>query len=300
MHKLYYLQKKFSQLPLQGSTNWLEGRKYAFGGSEMDAVLHDEKQKKLKKDKPKTTLKDILQNKISQDFIVCDATEWGHMFEPVAKILVEKDLQTTIYEFGSVPHCFYPICYSPDGLIVKDNDLHLLEIKCPIWRGVNSIPTGYVTQVQTGMNVFPVNGCYFYQFRFRRCALWTKNITEDYDRMWHKESYKRAPKQTPSICGYLIWEKDCDLIDLGMVECIHETLKKYGCDSKYTKLQIGGFFNHKKGLVLKWKLFNHSLEYIKPIDNFLKNQEKDIWEKYKLIHQQNTTLQITEVKIPIL
>lgn len=298
MHKLYYLQKKFSQLPVQGSTNWLEGRKYAFGGSEMEAVLEDETIKKPKKLRPKTSLTEILARKLDQTSIISDATEWGHMFEPVAKKIIEQELQTTIYDFGSVPHCYYPICYSPDGLIVLNDDLHLLEIKCPIWRGVNSIPIAYLNQVQTGMNVFPVKGCYFYQFRFRRCALWTKNATEDYDRMWHKESYKRAPKEVPVLCGYLIWEKDCDLIDLGQVDSIYETLQKHGCDSKYTKLQIGGFLPIKKGLVLKWKLFKHSKDYIEPDHEFLRKQEDNIWEKYKLVHQQNTTYKVTEIILP--
>jgi putative phage-type endonuclease len=272
MHKLDYYQNKFYQSVLQGTQEWLKGRSFAFGGSEMGSVFGRNKHE---------TWEDLLHRKAHQSFTKCDATEWGHLFEPVAKLFLTES-HGKIYEFGSIPHSYLPVCYSPDGLLVIDDELILLEIKNPIYRGVDKIPEIYIHQVQTGMNVINVKYCLFAQFRFRRCKLGTSPWSVEYDRPYHKEYRKRCKDQGNISYGYLYWETDDDLVDLGSVKSIYDELKIIPLEIQ-PKLIIAQPFSKeiRKGKVLMWKLFEKKVEKIQPDCNYLKDKEEALWEKYK-------------------
>jgi len=271
MHKLAYYQNKFNHLALQGTKEWLESRSYSFGGSEIGTVMGENKNEDWD---------DLVHKKVVNTSYRSDFTEWGHLFEPVSKIFIEK-MYGTIYEFGSIPHTYLPVCYSPDGLMVIDDKLILLEIKNPIMRGVNSIPEHYLSQVKTGMAIINVSYCMFWQFRFRRCKLGTGPWNMIYDRKYHKEYRKRCPDKGNISFGYLYWDIDCDLVDLGSVDSILDELKAIPVEIIPQILIEPSEFHPVKGKVLMWKLFEKSKTIIEPVKNYLMDKEDYLWDKYK-------------------
>lgn len=277
MWKLEYYLAKFSYLAMQGSQDWLEGKSISFGGSEMSCILDKSKHEKWKSLKTK---------KISKIYEHCDITEWGHLFEVVSKIIITKE-HGTIYEFGSIPHPYYPVCYSPDGVLIKDDDLVLLEIKNPVMNGIHKeIKQEYLDQVYTGMEIINVKHCLFARFRFRRCLLGTDPNNCVYDRFFHKEWRKRQKDAFPISYGYLHWKVDCELIDLSNVENMCTFIYKYNVKPTIYIEQIPEFLcneksTEKKGLILMWKLFEYKYDIIQPKRDYLKENEKKIWKRYK-------------------
>lgn len=291
MHKLEYYQHKFKNLALQGTDEWLEGRSYSFGGSEIGSVLGHNKYE---------SWSTLLERKYKKSSFRNDSTEWGHLFEPIAKYFISKS-QGTIYEFGSIPHSYYPVCYSPDGLMVLDDQLVLLEIKNPICRGIHSdIPPHYIDQVQTGMNIISVAYCEFWQFRFRRCKLGTGPWNMTYDRAYHKEYRKRCKDMGPITYGYIWWDIDCELVDLGAVPSILDEIR----DIPLTVAPIifkEEAFDKTNGKVLMWKLFEKNKTIIVPERNYLETKADLIWSKYKDLRQavKNPSNEISTVTMNI-
>jgi len=288
MHKLVYYQNKFKNLAIQGSEEWLESRSFSFGGSEMSTVMGKNKYEKWN---------DLVLRKSNSANFKADTTEWGHLFEPVAKLFIEKQCGT-IYEFGSIPHSYYPVCYSPDGLMVIGDDLIMIEIKNPIYRGVHNIPDTYIEQVQTGMSIINVKCCHFWQFRFRRCKLGTGPWNFQYDRVYHKEYRKRCKDMGNISFGYLHWDVDCELVDLGDVPVILDEIKDIPA-SIPPKIIIEKPFEATRGKVLMWKLFEKTKEDIAPVKNYLADKEDFLWAKYKelrssLIIQNENLIQVQE------
>lgn len=286
MHKLEYYQNKFHNLAIQGSDAWLEARSFSFGGSEMSTVVGKNKYEKWEK---------LLEKKAHNINFKSDTTEWGHLFEPVAKAFITKQ-SGTIYEFGSIPHSYYPVCYSPDGLMVMDDDLVMIEIKNPIYRGVHSIPEGYLEQVKTGMCILNVKHCVFWQFRFRRCKLGTGPWSMEYDRNYHKEYRKRCKDMGNISFGYLYWNVDCDLVDLGSVPSILNEIKDIPTHIK-PEIIIEKPFEYKRGKVLMWKLFEKTKEIIMPEQNYLKDKEELLWQKYKELRTLKQEITNHSIKI---
>lgn len=279
MYKLVYYQNKFKNLAIQGSEEWLEARSFSFGGSEMSTITG--------KNKKYDNWDKLLHRKVNNVNFRSDATEWGHLFEPISKLFIEKQCGK-IYEFGSIPHSYYPVCYSPDGLMVMEDDLVLIEIKNPIYRGVHTVPESYLEQVQTGMSIINVKHCDFWQFRFRRCKLGTGPWNMVYDRVYHKEYRKRCKDMGNISFGYLYWEVDCDLVDLGNVPSILDEIKTIPLEVQ-PKIIIEQPFDKTRGKVLMWKLFEKTKEVIKPIKDYLASKEELLWSKYKELrhHSEN-------------
>lgn len=266
MHKLQYYQRKFGSLPLQGTTEWMDQRSSSFGGSEISTVLGKNKY---------DTFEELKKKKIESNFTPNDITNWGKLFEPLAKFYIRKEMGT-IHEFGSIPHSMYPISYSPDGLILKDEKLYLLEIKCPIMRGVHVIPEIYCCQVQTGMNTINVDACLFYQFRFRRCLFGTNVFNCTYDRFYHKEFRRRCPDKGAISYGYLWWDtKHQPIRDLAL----HETMtdKITGPPQFFIEEECP----HHTGTILQFKLFDVTCKEIEPDHTYLDKNAEEIWQKYK-------------------
>lgn len=276
MHKINYYNKKFQDLKEQGSNEWLEGRKYSFGGSEIGVVLGLNKKYE--------TFEELINNKINKLNKVEDATIWGSLFELVSKKFICKKYGY-IFNYGSVPHPYYPVAYSPDGIILTEDekDIVLLEIKNPFMRSVDKIPEHYKYQVQTGMNIFNVRHCLFAQFRFRRCPLKTFPDSDIYDRKYHKEYRKRCPDKLPIAFGYLYWNIDCELLDLSQFDVMSDHINKN--DKHEIIINIKRKF--KKGKVLMWKLFEIKYDIIEKDKDFLKNYEEELWDKYKILNDKN-------------
>lgn len=280
MYKIHYLQNKYKHLSEQGSFEWIRQRKYTFGGSEMYATLNYKKKKFINK---------IIYDKIHENVHYQDTTNWGKLFEPVAKIILiqEKDIKE-IYEFSGIPHPKYPVAYSPDGVFIKNDDLILLEIKCPIYKHLNeNIAEQYIFQIKTGMEVLPVKECLFARFRFRRCLIWSNPLDSTYDYYYHKEFGKRISKNKPITYGYLYWDTPNNLIDLAT----YPEMLPYIPTFK-PQIIIKEEFKKNTGVVLMWKLFNTKYEEIEPEINFLQKYEKDLWTRYQLLYNAQKQIEM--------
>lgn len=269
MHKLEYYKTKFSNLPGQGSDDWLKSRQYSFGGSEMASVLEKNKYQSWKE------LKETKQKFRTRS----DPTEWGHLFETPAKYFIRQKWGD-IHEFGSIPHSYYPVCYSPDGVLVIDNELVLLEIKSPIKRGVHNIPEPYMYQIQTGLNVIAAKYCLFAQFRFRRCKWRTNPLNTTYDRKYHLEYRKRCKDAYPIAAGYFWWDTKEPLKDLGVMDVMIDGIPNYNI---CVPLLFINNWDHlpTTGCVLMWKLFEVVYSNIATKKNFLHDLEDELWMKYE-------------------
>ena len=102
--------------------------------------------------------------------------DWGICFEPVIKLILEKEWGAMIHECGRFVHPTDPrLAASPDGLLLKVKTKpqmagHLLEIKCPKSRKIGlKIPMEYYYQMQLQMEVTGVRACEYVEARFELC-----------------------------------------------------------------------------------------------------------------------------------
>lgn len=278
MHKIKYYKKKFESEHKPGTSSWLENRKYSFGGSEIGALLGHSKY-----DKPDK----IIERKITGDCIVNDAVTWGSIFEPISKKFIEKKYGT-IYEIHAIPHCYYPVCYSSDGIILNEDktDIILLEIKNPISRNIHSIPKHYMDQILAGLNIFSCQYGLFCQFRFRRCKMTEKPWTCTYDRFYHKEWRKRCADVKPISFGYIYWPGEDPLLDLCSLEIMHPKIPNHK-----PEIIIDTLFHEKnplpeKGTIMMWKLFEQKFEKIENEPDFLKKNENKLWKDLETLYNK--------------
>lgn len=99
--------------------------------------------------------------------------DWGICFEPVIKLILEKEWGAMIHECGRFVHPTNPrLAASPDGLLLKVKTKpqmagHLLEIKCPKSRKIGlKIPMEYFYQMQLQMEVTGVRACEYVEAQF--------------------------------------------------------------------------------------------------------------------------------------
>jgi putative phage-type endonuclease len=98
-----------------------------------------------------------------------NAMTWGHMFEPLTRMLYESINNTSVMDFGCIEHPQYPfLAASPDGIIVGPNNYgRMLEIKNVVSREINGIPKlDYYIQTQLQMEVCGLNECDFVETKF--------------------------------------------------------------------------------------------------------------------------------------
>ena len=99
------------------------------------------------------------------------AMHWGNKYEPVSISIYEQKYNTTISDFGCIPHKNISfIAASPDGintLDTSDRYGRMLEVKNIVNREINGIPkTEYWIQMQMQMEVCNLNECDFLETRF--------------------------------------------------------------------------------------------------------------------------------------
>ena len=90
-------------------------------------------------------------------------TLWGKKYEEVANILYCQLNDTTVIEFGLVPHTRLKwLAASPDGITP---DGIMLEIKCPKSRKIDEtrVPIHYWVQTQIQMEVVDLDFCDFFE-----------------------------------------------------------------------------------------------------------------------------------------
>jgi hypothetical protein len=163
----------YKSLPIQGSKEWAENRK--IGASQISTILG--------KNKNQDIWTFCLYFYKILKFEGNSMTEWGNLFEPVAKLYLSRKIK--IYETGSIPGfgengIDYLSC-SPDGLFVIPEELNselkgkacLLEIKCPPVRKIeDTIPNIYKDQMYMGMEIIPFcTYSYFTDFKIVTCSM---------------------------------------------------------------------------------------------------------------------------------
>lgn len=282
-NKLYYLKKNYSNLAQQGSESWLKGRSTRFGGSEIEQVTYSNK-----------SASKLILNKLNQKFKTNLYCWWGNVFENIAKEWLTHEKNIGIHEFGAIPSTNYPVAYSPDGLFIQDNDLILLEIKCPFLQDVVEnkliIKNAYEKQIQMGMQILPCPKTLFAQFKFRKCTYFQLKQIGKYERWFHKEK-NRSPEQKELWHGALYWDKK-HAIKYG--QCVDEPISKIYYSFKENVYEICENFNN--GTLMYFKCFYVKETYISKDPLFEEKFNTVIWEKYGELMQSFLNNDSTQTK----
>lgn len=203
MNRLSDLIEKYSDLPPQGSEFWLENRKHTFGGSEVATIIGIN---------PYQSLKKLIKVKVEHEYNDCLPFCWGRHFEDVSLEILKANYD--VHHFGAIPHEDGTICYSPDGVIVIDDELVLIEIKCPLWRIVQGgVPIHYMPQVLSGIDALNCDYGLFIDNEFRKCALEDFGFNPRFNTSFHR-SKRDIRDVEPIIIGLLVWA-GVGVVDIG-------------------------------------------------------------------------------------
>jgi putative phage-type endonuclease len=98
--------------------------------------------------------------------------DWGVRYEPVVKLVLEKELNCKITDLGRIYHrTISCLAASPDGIITEGpSELKgsLIEIKCPSSRIItDDIPFDYWCQMQIQMEVCGIDRCEYVEMKFK-------------------------------------------------------------------------------------------------------------------------------------
>jgi putative phage-type endonuclease len=281
--RIKYLQDIQRKLPPQGSEEWLEGRTHQFGGSEVATVLGIS---------PYMKPGEMIEHKIHKKNIDAPACSFGRMFEVVAKVYMRDELGVVIEEFKSIKSPMYPIAYSPDGVVVDEekDELMLLEIKCPYRRSkLQTIPKYYLPQVMSGMCIMPVDGCHFYQFRFRLCSAWDLDDTPKYNRWLHRDSRKTIPPSDPLFYGYVRFTDEGKFEDVG-AGGPDGAIRM--CSLPIVRWRMVRLNDYPKrpyrGIVMGFKCFHYTKLHIEPELDYLEKNKAELWKQYGMLAHRKT------------
>ena len=282
MHKLQFLKTQYANLPSQGTDEWLKSRRTKIGGSEIASAIG-----RCPYRKPKQ----LVTQKRDTSRTHAPACTFGRIMEYVAKRVLLDDKDMEIHELGAIPCARFPMCYSPDGVIVVGNDLKLIEIKCPFRRSnIDKIPKHYLCQVQAGMNILPCEDALFIQFRIRLCRINQLGTGPKYNRWIHVESYKRAPEAPATHWGYLHFKHPRPITDLGAVgkDNIDSICKIDGM-----KFDIHMFEKDmpKTGFVMPFKVFKYTIVNVPRDARFLDTHQDTLWNVHRELvvdYEENT------------
>jgi hypothetical protein len=214
-----------SDLPEQGSEEWLKVRTKTIGGSEISTVFGC----------GMGSLKQMAMDKAGiSTFNGNFNTRWGTMFEPVVQMYLERLFSCNIDETGSLPGCVAGTSYSPDGFAViksehiklaiksgliedhqiPEDPLVLFEIKSPAVRHNSSrqIPDYYLNQPRSGLMHFPfLDIAYYVEVVFR---ITTKSNIDSYNSgerplVYNEDIHRRGHKYTEMMeYGYIVYTED--------------------------------------------------------------------------------------------
>jgi len=94
---------------------------------------------------------------------------WGQKYEPITVELYEDYNQTTVSEFGCIPHPTYSfLAASPDGIVTGPNNYgRMIEVKNVVSRDITGVPKkDYYIQMQLQMEVCDLAECDFVETKF--------------------------------------------------------------------------------------------------------------------------------------
>lgn len=167
--------------PEQRTVGWFEQRSKTLTASIIEDFI---------KGSEYTTVSRAIQDKaLNKKFVGSAPCEFGTSLEEIAALYFEETFHVKLKHVGLIRHPNYDfISASPDGLFIdpgtetETGTLKLLEIKCPISRAVvntiDDIPSKYITQMQTQMEVCNIEHCIFADNLFKRF--------EDYDKFMNE------------------------------------------------------------------------------------------------------------------
>ena len=142
------------------SNKWFEKRASMISATDFGTILGLSHNK---------TIQDLLEKKL-YNFRSTDNkyTLHGKKFEPVAISILENKLDINIKEIGfTVSKETRYLGATPDGITIYNNEIHLIEIKCPFTRQIDGcVPYGYYTQIQLQLYVCQVSKCLFFECDF--------------------------------------------------------------------------------------------------------------------------------------
>jgi hypothetical protein len=177
-------------LPAQGTKEWLSGRKFRIGGSEVSVIEGNNHY---------STIKDLIAQHLGlTHFQGNAATRWGKILEDVTTVTMELLLDCSIYVPGSVPHPEVTVhANSPDGVayVAMWNAIVLFEFKNPSGRiPGGTIPKMYKSQVWSGLDTIPIcDFAIFVDHMQRKCELDDlKPMNRDYDINHHNVQRDRV------------------------------------------------------------------------------------------------------------
>ena len=102
----------------------------------------------------------------------------GRKYEPVAIELLEKKLDVNIQEIGYITSEDYEnFGATPDGITIYNNEIVLVEIKCPLSRKISGIISlAYYAQIQMQLLSTNLKTCLFYECEFEEMDKNTYNF----------------------------------------------------------------------------------------------------------------------------
>jgi hypothetical protein len=189
---------KFKDLPSQGSKEWLDGRKFSIGGSEMGTIVGHN---------PYKNIRGLIEGHLGITVFNGNInTYWGTILECLVVDILEKKLYCKIYETGSLPGVIDTQGYSPDGLVYLESldKIVLIEIKSAARRIADGkIPRMYKPQVYTGLDTIQIADMgLFVDALFRRCNFENFEFTSIYDTTIHPDKPLGVPLALCMICIY--------------------------------------------------------------------------------------------------
>ena len=104
-------------------------------------------------------------------FSTSSPMHWGHKYEPISIMWYDWKYNTTVSDFGCIPHRTIDyVAASPDGIntcSLSDRYGRMLEVKNIVNRDITGIPKPeYWIQMQVQMEVCELNECDFLETRF--------------------------------------------------------------------------------------------------------------------------------------
>lgn len=226
----------------QRTEEWYKTRIRTIGGSELSAILGENKFK---------SRADVIMDKCGLSVVNSidpdknRACWWGIMFESVAKRAIELNLKTKISGDDISISVNRYHSNSPDGFFIiglnknleitmKKKEIRcyaicLLEIKCPLMRFPKAeieIPPYYIPQVKSGLIAAPFSlFAVFADVYFKKCSLSNLNFSKLRDFEYHKEKVSFPfPPFAIGIIGIVVKSADKKIRDELRNEYFHSSI----------------------------------------------------------------------------
>jgi len=242
------------------------------------------------------TKEELLYDKIyGLDKIDNIYTKHGNKFEEIAINILENQLDISIDEIGfGLSEKYNFLGATPDGITILNNNICLVEIKCPLKRKINGIPSlNYYCQMQTQMEVFDIEECIFFECSIEEITKLEYKKSKNKSNMGYykvkniywklKESSLNIIKRDKFFYEYYIQ----DLIDFNkdLEIKLNQKRKKKNRKRQYSEISSGTPLSSPKrkyqknndgNRVLK-KKFLLSKGYL---NHYIRNDKCEVWLKY--------------------